>query len=141
VILNERKDEFKLFQLVGWKQKEIYFHLVKESFSWMLKPFVSAMLVSIIFAMLLSFIFGGWFVVMILSAAILGAYNTIMKKTLALDWSFLGVTLLVCLALALAFSPSLIVPTLIINFITLIAATGLIFATMYFSLKKFYKSI
>jgi len=58
VILQERKDELILYQLVGRKRRTIYFHLVKEAVQWLLHPLLSAAAVATIISILLSFILG-----------------------------------------------------------------------------------
>jgi putative ABC transport system permease protein len=140
VILRERRDEFHLYQLVGWRQRDIYLHLVRESLNWMLKPFVSAMLVGITFAFLLGFIFAGWLVIVIISFSVLMVLNYFRKKEMALNWEFIFVTSAVTLLLGMYYSPELVPSTLVVNLLTLLGTCGLIFATIYFSLRKFYRA-
>ena len=146
VILKERKDEFILYQLMGWSPRTIYFYLVKESVQWLLHPLLSASAIAIIISLLLSFQFAGTWVVTILALIILGCFQTMTEKKInwnltTWNWAILSSFLLVSVVLGTFYSPTIVVPTILISLMTLISIGLLILITLYVSFKKFYKTI
>jgi len=141
VILRERKDEFIFYRLVGWKQREIYFHLVKETLKWLPRLFVSSLMISIILAVLFSLILGATFVFLILVGTVFGGIYSFCKIKLPFGWTFLSIAFLCSLLFGRFYVRIIFLPTLTINLLTFGAMFALILTTMFFSLKKFYRSV
>lgn len=146
VILRERRDEFVLYYLLGWKPKTIYFHLVKESVQWLFHPLLSAASVAVILSLLLSFIVGGTVVFLIVASLVVGCLYFVTEKKIqwnftTWNWAVLLSALCTVIVLGLVYSPALVLPTILISLFTLSSLSLLILLTIYLCFKKFYKSL